>query len=69
MAHTITINSTSFKATVNESKAASNFMALLPLTLSLQEFNKTEKIAGLPKRLDTSGSPSETSAKAGVLAY
>jgi hypothetical protein len=34
-----------------------DFLSMLPLTLSLEEFNGREKISYLPKELDTAGSP------------
>ncbi|MEV2273365.1 cyclophilin-like fold protein [Nonomuraea africana] len=34
-----------------------DFLAMLPLTLSFEEFNGREKISYLPRRLNTTGSP------------
>lgn len=56
-------------ATLNDSVAASELADLLPLTLTLSDFHQTEKIADLPNRLSTTGSPAGTSARAGDIAY
>ena len=56
-------------ATLNNSAAARDFAALLPLTLTLDDYASTEKISDLPGKLSTTGSPSGTSAKAGDITY
>lgn len=56
-------------ATLNDSKAASDFIVLLPLTLTLEEYAGTEKISELPKRLSTGSSPDGTSASIGDVTY
>ncbi|MBD0023414.1 hypothetical protein GII33_05810 [Gordonia pseudamarae] len=43
--------------------------AMLPLTLALSDFHSTEKIADLPGRLSTDGSPAAAAASAGDIAY
>jgi hypothetical protein len=40
-----------------DNPTARDFLAMLPLTLSLEEFNGREKITYLPRELDTDGSP------------
>jgi len=42
-------------ATLNDSKAARDFVAQLPLTLTFTDYSKTEKISDLPKKLSTDG--------------
>jgi len=42
-------------ATLNAGAAASDFLALLPLALTLSDYHKTEKVSDLPKRLSTVG--------------
>ncbi|MFF7884149.1 cyclophilin-like fold protein [Streptomyces sp. NPDC020794] len=56
-------------ATLNDSATARDFAALLPLTLHLSDFHRTERIAGLPRRLTTADALAATAAKAGDLAY
>ena len=57
-------------ATMENNNAAKDFLALLPLTLEMRDFAGTEKAAGsLPKKLDTSGTPSGHKPEAGDLAH
>ncbi|AYN37751.1 hypothetical protein D9753_00685 [Streptomyces dangxiongensis] len=56
-------------AALNDSPAARDFAALLPLTLDLEDFHDTERVADLPRKLDTSGAPEPTAAKVGDIAY
>jgi hypothetical protein len=58
-----------YTAILNDSKAASDFIELLPLTLTLEDYAGTEKISGLPKRLSTTGSPDGTEAVIGDITY
>ncbi|MCS7057992.1 MAG: cyclophilin-like fold protein [Meiothermus sp.] len=51
-----------------QNPTAQGFLALLPLTLEFRDFNRMEKIAYLPRRLPTQGSPSHTP-KNGDLIY
>src|SRR5438094_2234378 len=44
-----------FAGTLNDSKAAQEFAALLRLSLTLEDYASTEKISDLPKRLSTEG--------------
>ena len=56
-------------ATLGDSRTARDFVALLPLTLTLTDYAETEKISDLPKKLSTAGAPRGTSASAGDIAY
>jgi len=49
--------------------AARDFLALLPLTLTLTDFHGIEKVADLPSRLSTGGEPDGTTGNAGDLRY
>lgn len=53
----LAIDGTPVDATLNDSAAARDFAAQLPLTLNLTDFHQAEKIADLPRRLSTSGAP------------
>lgn len=44
-------------ATLYDNAAARDFVAILPLTLTLEDYNRTEKIAPLPGRPSTDGLP------------
>lgn len=56
-------------ATLNDSRAARDFRVLLPLTLELKDYARTEKVSDLPERLSTEGDPSGSKASAGDIAY
>ncbi len=60
---------TELRGTLADTPAARDFAGLLPLTLTLTDFHATEKVADLPRRLDTSGAPAGTSATAGDITY
>ncbi|MEZ0494418.1 cyclophilin-like fold protein [Kineococcus sp. TBRC 1896] len=64
-----TTEGTPLAATLNDSAAARDFAAMLPLTLTLADFHATEKVADLPGRLSTDGSPDAAAATAGDIAY
>lgn len=65
----ITINGKTLIATLEQTAAARAFAALLPMTLNLEDYNGTEKISTLAKRLDTKGAPEGYTPKTGDLAY
>ncbi|WUO58048.1 cyclophilin-like fold protein [Streptomyces sp. NBC_00280] len=69
MAIRVTIDGRPVDATLNDSPAARDFAGLLPLTLDLEDFHQTERIADLPRRLTTSGAPDPAVPRVGDLAY
>lgn len=62
-------NGESVTAILEDGAAARAFRALLPLTLTLTDYNATEKIGGLPKRLTIEGEPAGIAPEPGDLAY
>ena len=58
-----------FHATLYDNAAARDFMAQLPLTLTLEDYNETEKIASLPIPLSTAGSPDGFVPEKGDIAF
>lgn len=54
---------------LNDSAAAQDFAAMLPLTVTLDDHAGTEKIASLPGPLSKRGLPSGTEARVGDMAY
>lgn len=66
---TMSIGNQNYLVTLNDSQAAKDFYELLPLTLNLEDYNQTEKIADLPKALDTSDSPAGTDAQKGDISF
>lgn len=69
MAIRVTIDGRPVDAALNDSPAARDFADLLPLTLDLEDFHQTERIAYLPRRLTTSGAPDPAVPRVGDLAY
>jgi hypothetical protein len=65
----IDINGTSATATFDDTAAANDFVSLLPLTLTLEDYNRTEKISDLPKKLSTQGAPAGVEPSRGDIAY
>ncbi len=60
---------TTVNATLNDSDSARDFIRQLPLTFKLEDYARTEKIAYLPRKLDTESAPAGSSAQAGDIAY
>jgi hypothetical protein len=56
-------------ATLNDSEAAQDFASLLPLSLTLEDYNSTEKISDLPRRLSVNGAPPGFDPSIGDIAY
>ena len=56
-------------ATLNDSKTTRDFVSLLPLTLTLEDYARTEKISNLPKRLSTEDAPPGSDPAVGDIAY
>ena len=56
-------------AVLDDTAVARSFAAQLPLTLNLKDYGGREKVAKLPKRLDTSGSPVGSDGKKGEISY
>lgn len=74
-----TLENARIKLTVNENEevfvslddnqASRDFLEMLPLTLTFEDFNSTEKIATLPNELSTEGQPSGYTPEIGDFAY
>ncbi|SOE35349.1 hypothetical protein SAMN05216519_1330 [Delftia acidovorans] len=56
-------------ATLRDNATARDFAALLPLTLTLTDYARIERIADLPQRLTSGSAESTVPVKAGDLAY
>ncbi|MCM5555281.1 cyclophilin-like fold protein [Pleomorphomonas sp. NRK KF1] len=54
---------------LDDSAAARDFLALLPLKLTLTDYAETEKVADLPVRLTTGGSPPGMAPTVGDITY
>lgn len=53
----LTAGNTVLTATMLDNATSRDFMALLPLTLTLRDYAGTEKISDLPRKLSTRGAP------------
>jgi hypothetical protein len=53
----ITIGDKVATATLNDNPTTKDFISLLPLTLTLTDYNATEKISDLPKKLSAKDAP------------
>jgi hypothetical protein len=63
------VNGTAVTATLDDNETSREFVSLLPLTLTLEDYNSTEKISNLPKKLSTKGAPAGIDPSAGDIAY
>lgn len=54
---------------LDDNQASRDFLEMLPLTLTFEDFNSTEKIANLPNELSTEGQPSGYIPEIGDFAY
>jgi hypothetical protein len=64
----LTIGGKQLTATLADNATANEFVALLPLSLSMKDLFGREKYAGLPKALSQPG-PSKTTYEVGDIAY
>ncbi|MFB4204371.1 MULTISPECIES: cyclophilin-like fold protein [Arhodomonas] len=65
----ITVEDTELVARLEDTPAARDFAAMLPLELTLEDFHATEKIADLPSRLSTEGAPKGVDPDVGDVTY
>ncbi|WP_322703312.1 cyclophilin-like fold protein [Nostoc sp. DedQUE04] len=56
-------------ATLIDSKTTQDFISLLPLTLTLEDYARTEKISDLPKKLSTEDASPGSDPAVGDIAY
>jgi len=63
------VDSRPVTATLDDNATSRDFISLLPLTLTLKDYNGTEKISDLAKRLSTDGAPAGVDPAVGDLAY
>lgn len=58
-----------FTAVLDDSETARDFGSLLPIEVTLDDYNRTEKVADLPRRLSTAGAPDGADPVVGDIAY
>ena len=56
-------------ATLTDNATARDFLALLPLAVTLEDYAATEKITVLPRKLSTEGAPAGSDPSPGDIAY
>lgn len=65
----LTINGNSTTATLDDNPTAKDFLSMLPMTLTLDDYAATEKIAYPPRKLSTQGAPAGIDPEVGDIAY
>lgn len=65
----LTVNGNEIFVRLDNNVASRDFLEMLPLTLTFEDFNNTEKIANLPNELSTEGLPSGYTPEIGDFAY
>src|SRR3954462_12994464 len=65
----LTGGDTAFTGTLRDNDSSRDFMALLPLQLTLTDYAGTEKISDLPRRLSTEGAPDGLEPAVGDVMY
>lgn len=61
----ITINNQAVMATLDDSPSGRDFASLLPLTLMLDDYARTEKVSSLPRKVTTEAAPATMRPKRG----
>ena len=65
----LTFEGNEIYALINNSKAGNDFLSLLPLSVKAEDFNNTEKIFYLSKKLNIEDEPDGINPKAGDITY
>lgn len=65
----ISLNGKPFSAMLTDSPTTQDFIKLLPLSLDLEDFANSEKIASLTKKLSTEGAPQGYGGVPGDITY
>jgi hypothetical protein len=65
----VDIEGTTITATLLDTETSRDFVSLLPLTLTLEDYAATEKISYLSRRLSTEGAPPGSDPSVGDIAY
>jgi hypothetical protein len=65
----MTVNGKVLQATLLDNATARDFLSMLPMTVALEDYASTEKIARLPRKLSTTGAPAGTDPDVGDITY
>jgi hypothetical protein len=63
------VEGTAITATLEDNETARDFVSLLPMTLTLEDYAATEKISYLPRKLSTKGAPPGCDPSVGDITY
>jgi hypothetical protein len=63
------VEGTVITATLDDNATSRDFVTLLPLTLTLQDYAAAEKISDPPRKLSTAGAPPGSDPSTGDIAY
>jgi hypothetical protein len=63
------IDGKAITATLIDNPTARDFLSLLPMTVTLEDYAATEKITYLPRKLSTAGAPAGSDPSVGDIAY
>jgi hypothetical protein len=65
----LTFDGKAVEATLLDNATARDLLSLLPMTLTLEDYNATEKIGYPPRKLSTAGAPAGVDPSVGDIAY
>jgi len=65
----LTLNGKTMTATLIDNATARDFLSLLPMTLTLDDYAETEKISYLSRKLSTAGAPAGSDPSVGDITY
>ena len=65
----LTINGKAITATLIDNATARDFVSLLPMTVTLEDYAATEKISYLLRKLSTTGAPTGSDPSVGDITY
>jgi hypothetical protein len=65
----LTIDGKAITATLIDNPTSRDFLSLLPMTLTLEDYAATEKISYLPRKLSTTGAPAGIDPSVGDITY
>jgi hypothetical protein len=65
----LTFDGKAVEATLLDNATARDLLSLLPMTLTLEDYNSIEKIGYPPKKLSTAGAPAGVDPSVGDIAY
>jgi hypothetical protein len=65
----INVDGSAITAALENNATARDFVSILPLTITLEDYASTEKIADLPRRLNTEDAPAGIDPSVGDITY